>query len=108
MIRRPPRSTLFPYTTLFRSGRITVVRHGKVTALGAYLTSARQQNCYMIASERCVWLDSACNDLRDLQAIALEASSRGIDRIGPPEWLHDTVAQFLIGPLEQSSGPEPR
>src|SRR5258708_12073760 len=26
MIRRPPRSTLFPYTTLFRSGRGTVVR----------------------------------------------------------------------------------
>src|SRR5258708_29693534 len=24
MIRRPPRSTLFPYTTLFRSSRITV------------------------------------------------------------------------------------
>src|SRR2546427_8083713 len=24
MIRRPPRSTLFPYTTLFRSGRTTV------------------------------------------------------------------------------------
>src|SRR5256885_7172559 len=24
MIRRPPRSTLFPYTTLFRSGRRTV------------------------------------------------------------------------------------
>src|SRR5688572_31920768 len=23
MIRRPPRSTLFPYTTLFRSGQIT-------------------------------------------------------------------------------------
>src|SRR2546422_6431397 len=23
MIRRPPRSTLFPYTTLFRSGRLT-------------------------------------------------------------------------------------
>src|SRR5256885_9798240 len=26
MIRRPPRSTLFPYTTLFRSTRGTVVR----------------------------------------------------------------------------------
>src|SRR2546430_10982919 len=24
MIRRPPRSTLFPYTTLFRSGAVTV------------------------------------------------------------------------------------
>src|SRR5687768_18224237 len=31
MIRRPPRSTLFPYTTLFRSGRAEVVR---VTADG--------------------------------------------------------------------------
>src|SRR2546422_8680450 len=26
MIRRPPRSTLFPYTTLFRSGRMRIVR----------------------------------------------------------------------------------
>src|ERR1051326_2976712 len=28
MIRRPPRSTLFPYTTLFRSGRI-IGREGR-------------------------------------------------------------------------------
>src|SRR2546425_9723640 len=28
MIRRPPRSTLFPYTTLFRSMRIAVVGGG--------------------------------------------------------------------------------
>src|SRR5256885_14925842 len=27
MIRRPPRSTLFPYTTLFRSARASPVRH---------------------------------------------------------------------------------
>src|SRR2546422_5932092 len=27
MIRRPPRSTLFPYTTLFRSGRIGAPLH---------------------------------------------------------------------------------
>src|SRR2546427_422795 len=26
MIRRPPRSTLFPYTTLFRSGRVRVAK----------------------------------------------------------------------------------
>src|SRR3989454_12360361 len=29
MIRRPPRSTLFPYTTLFRSNRATKVLHRK-------------------------------------------------------------------------------
>src|SRR5260370_23283861 len=28
MIRRPPRSTLFPYTTLFRSGPLTLVLPG--------------------------------------------------------------------------------
>src|SRR3712207_7429030 len=28
MIRRPPRSTLFPYTTLFRSGTLTAVDTG--------------------------------------------------------------------------------
>src|SRR2546422_1087830 len=41
MIRRPPRSTLFPYTTLFRSGdRYTVItavgRGGNASIFGAY------------------------------------------------------------------------
>src|SRR2546422_7673407 len=39
MIRRPPRSTLFPYTTLFRSPteppRVQVTSPGKVRATGA-------------------------------------------------------------------------
>src|SRR3989442_11796600 len=29
MIRRPPRSTLFPYTTLFRSSWVEVVEHAE-------------------------------------------------------------------------------
>src|SRR3712207_8621737 len=33
MIRRPPRSTLFPYTTLFRSNRIEFGRVEEVDAL---------------------------------------------------------------------------
>src|SRR3712207_7838828 len=32
MIRRPPRSTLFPYTTLFRSGKVEIGQ-GILTAL---------------------------------------------------------------------------
>src|SRR5260370_35967688 len=32
MIRRPPRSTLFPYTTLFRSDRLIVVDAGGLGA----------------------------------------------------------------------------
>src|SRR5947209_16282074 len=31
MLRRPPRATLFPYTTLFRSGRIALISRGTCT-----------------------------------------------------------------------------
>src|SRR5260370_1216050 len=31
MIRQPPRSTLFPYTTLFRSPLVTISPEGKIT-----------------------------------------------------------------------------
>src|SRR3712207_8964783 len=33
MIRRPPRSTLFPYTTLFRSGQFTVKQVNDLSVL---------------------------------------------------------------------------
>src|SRR3712207_7526590 len=45
MIRRPPRSTLFPYTTLFRSRRVVVVLGGgddSVEALAAGLRAAHE------------------------------------------------------------------
>src|SRR5437588_3297080 len=38
MIRRPPRSTLFPYTTLFRSGRVAA----RALATGAAAAIAQQ------------------------------------------------------------------
>src|SRR5256885_11110285 len=34
MIRRPPRSTLFPYTTLFRSGGVVAVRRRRSARAG--------------------------------------------------------------------------
>src|SRR5256886_12942918 len=34
MIRRPPRSTLFPYTTLFRSGLLKNIDAGKWSQIG--------------------------------------------------------------------------
>src|SRR5438477_1550509 len=35
MHRRPPRSTLFPYTTLFRSAMVVVNREGKIVLVNA-------------------------------------------------------------------------
>src|SRR5256885_7908498 len=58
MIRRPPRSTLFPYTTLFRSPHTSIdVRLGKETSrpprCGAYLVHRSEEH----TSE----LQSPCN-----------------------------------------------
>src|SRR5256885_8165181 len=44
MIRRPPRSTLFPYTTLFRSAEVAGAGHVTgVTLSGEQLAGARQR-----------------------------------------------------------------
>src|ERR1039458_1475566 len=41
MIRRPPRSTLFPYTTLFRSRRVVIALIIALGVLIAYITFTR-------------------------------------------------------------------
>src|SRR5437879_13704801 len=50
MIRRPPRSTLFPYTTLFRSDRPAQIVRGKVPA-GADRTAGAPQRSEEHTSE---------------------------------------------------------
>src|SRR5260370_13925929 len=50
MIRRPPRSTLFPYTTLFRSHR-QHIRRGLLQDSDARL-AYRLQRVYLAASDR--------------------------------------------------------
>src|SRR5688572_32342810 len=40
-MRRPPRSTLFPYTTLFRSGKRSCPRRGRKSS-----TRPRNSNCF--------------------------------------------------------------
>src|SRR5256885_3633670 len=55
MIRRPPRSTLFPYTTLFRSGECHDCQpfeqprgHGKQTMRSEEHTSELQSPCNLV------------------------------------------------------------
>src|ERR1039457_1798408 len=56
MIRRPPRSTLFPYTTLFRSGKssCTVRGHGRPGVVVVVESSSRSE-------EHTSELQSPCN-----------------------------------------------
>src|SRR5256884_2078621 len=51
MIRRPPRSTLFPYTTLFRSGAITIERIQEITGKGTILVVSAGTSDIPVAEE---------------------------------------------------------
>src|SRR3712207_8421697 len=60
MIRRPPRSTLFPYTTLFRSCVIAIESHGAVE-VGGLASVDRQRGGWAGHGQRIV----APHTLRD-------------------------------------------
>src|SRR5256885_8657487 len=49
MIRRPPRSTLFPYTTLFRSDRIRLLGRDRAAGAGGGLAC---RACHRVAWRR--------------------------------------------------------
>src|SRR2546430_7776586 len=62
MIRRPPRSTLFPYTTLFRSDRVvTVCAAGKTSMLAAGRLRARGLDAVSRSEEHTSELQSQSN-----------------------------------------------
>src|SRR5690348_17794210 len=65
MIRRPPRSTLFPYTTLFRSNlaAVAVSTSGKIAAVGANGT-------ILTSPEGINWTPRVSNTAASLQAVA--------------------------------------
>src|SRR3712207_9349090 len=55
MIRRPPRSTLFPYTTLFRSYVDLVRAHGEVGAPQAGFTECLNN---LVQGNAAMWYDA--------------------------------------------------
>src|SRR2546422_11504747 len=51
MIRRPPRSTLFPYTTLFRSLLVMLAEYGKLSLRDVLEPAIRMADGYPIEEE---------------------------------------------------------
>src|SRR5690349_23267067 len=68
MIRRPPRSTLFPYTTLFRSLHVTRgrARFKRVSGVGAAGTDSREQGNTRLHRQRSEEHTSELQSRRDL------------------------------------------
>src|SRR3712207_7783214 len=67
MIRRPPRSTLFPYTTLFRSDLLPAGRARLTQSVGHRLPNGRTARLYLIEGVGFrpvpVWLDAGDGEL---------------------------------------------
>src|SRR5260370_32063510 len=57
MIRRPPRSTLFPYTTLFRSYSPGGLYHGDAADAGFHRSSWRCQPSATNGQDHQLWLN---------------------------------------------------
>ena len=79
MIRRPPRSTLFPYTTLFRSGWIAGFLAGlSLTEYVAKRYAGRIRHGGILLSVHCdspEWCDRAKKTLKDTGARNISSAS---------------------------------
>src|SRR5436190_10108151 len=80
MIRRPPRSTLFPYTTLFRSSQVQVAR--LLAGVGA-----RDRGDEALEHER---------RHRDRPAVALLADDRSEEHTSELQSHSDLVCRLLL------------
>src|SRR5256884_9457247 len=89
MIRRPPRSTLFPYTTLFRSPRATRVDSRQMGRIGKQ--SPRQ----------ILFADSGRREIHAPRASAMEAPFIG-HRAGPRDVLVGVGIMIAHNPLHGS------
>src|SRR5256885_14098789 len=92
MIRRPPRSTLFPYTTLFRSGRASIARGSKPReAFGV------REACFRFS------FGSKGAPVRSGAIAVRKASHYGVDRDGHPPATANAIN--LAKRLERSGFP---
>src|SRR3712207_8866426 len=76
MIRRPPRSTLFPYTTLFRSKRLLDPTAPEAVRLDPRDFLQKAMHCYILMLD---------------------------NQSGMPEWAGDTLCRFVTRSEEHTS-----
>src|SRR3712207_7627339 len=86
MIRRPPRSTLFPYTTLFRSGL-------EVLALGLELLDVRERVLVLLLGQRVDRAELLAPALQALDALAEGRSEEHTSELQSRQYL---VCRLLL------------
>src|SRR5260370_7517207 len=75
MIRRPPRSTLFPYTTLFRSSTITFVVQQAIKCCEVLRFAP---SLALVCVQRCLLESIVSDSRRDRKSTLLNSSHTGL------------------------------
>src|SRR3712207_8010327 len=79
MIRRPPRSTLFPYTTLFRSSDVVASRDLKrMTDAGILKPVGERRGRFYVAGPPLLDIRERCRDRGDRKSTRLNSSHANI------------------------------
>src|SRR2546429_113919 len=102
MIRRPPRSTLFPYTTLFRSSPPTPARKACISPESSRSPAVRSLAPPAIVRSRVA--GQGCYPPRLLSRVTTFAVNTGSWLTAAPESDKGTLARTLIGPCGQVTG----
>src|SRR2546425_6387813 len=95
MIRRPPRSTLFPYTTLFRSDSVQGVLAARIDLLDEPDKAALQAAAVIGSSSRSEEHTSELQSLAYLVCRLLLLKKKNGNEIEPKIWSNDEVR---VGP----------
>ena len=104
MIRRPPRSTLFPYTTLFRSVPVRSLSTSSTIKLLLPLTfnAPCTSLCHSSPGELVCWTAAAEHTLQDRRVPAglpaLSAVKHSVKRWSSHCWRHDHCFTVLMSP----------
>src|SRR5690554_3305027 len=98
MIRRPPRSTLFPYTTLFRSPDVATICTGLAASMGAVLLCAGAEGKRTALKHSRVMIHQPLGGAQG-QASDIEIKAREILKL--KKELYDIIAQHTGKPFDK-------
>src|SRR5258707_11390993 len=76
MIRRPPRSTLFPYTTLFRSASARTIAGSSMTRVASKTSARREDFSFATASASSSFSGASAPEARRSEEHTSELQSR--------------------------------
>src|SRR6266566_7468135 len=110
MIRRPPRSTLFPYTTLFQSQQLRVAaeRVGDHALHRDHLAVALEPQVEHLGDQSEEEQEADRPDQKEGDRCLESSRTSGSRRVGQRLRCHEFVSLCLYGGAEASSMPPPR